>query len=231
MSRVDRLRTLIAVLQDGALHRAGDLAAQMNVSERTIYRDMATLAASGFPVAGTPGAGYRTQDQGTRLTLSLSRAELEALHLGIAVVEGAADAGLSAAALALGSKLDAALDTVAAPESWDLATYPFADAARGLAHMAPLRAAISGRQKLRLSVAGTGTLTVRPLALSHWGRVWTLTVWCETTHTFRDVRIDVIETVSALPELFLDEPGKRLSDRPTNPTAQVRPDPVPDASA
>ena len=84
--------------------------------------------------------------------------------------------------------------------------------------MATLRAAIRGRQKLELtSRAPDGTLTrrtARPLRLDHWGRVWALTIWCERDSAFRDLRVDLIESARALPELFTDEPGKRLEDRP-----------------
>lgn len=58
MRRDDRLMALIAQLKDGGLHKAVDLAADLGVSVRTIWRDMADLAASGVPVAGERGLGY-----------------------------------------------------------------------------------------------------------------------------------------------------------------------------
>lgn len=58
MRRDDRLMALIARLKDGGLHKAVDLAADLGVSVRTIWRDMADLAASGVPVAGERGLGY-----------------------------------------------------------------------------------------------------------------------------------------------------------------------------
>lgn len=58
MRRDERLMGLIARLKDGGLHRAADLARDTGVSERTIWRDMADLAASGVPVAGGRGLGY-----------------------------------------------------------------------------------------------------------------------------------------------------------------------------
>jgi len=85
-----------------------------------------------------------------------------------------------------------------------------------------LRSAIKTRQKLRLSYRRTDnsltTRTVRPLHMEYWGRVWTLTAWCEVRSDFRVFRIDLIETVAPLPELFVDEPGKTLADySPTLP--------------
>ena len=85
-----------------------------------------------------------------------------------------------------------------------------------MSHIPTLRAAIGGRQKLRLTYTGTdgtvSTRTVRPLRLDYHGRVWTLATWCEQADGFRSFRLDLIDSVEALPELFVDEPGKRLED-------------------
>ncbi|WP_282027371.1 helix-turn-helix transcriptional regulator [Ruegeria faecimaris] len=218
MRRTDRLFDIIQILRDGKLHRAQDIADRLEVSVRTIYRDMDTLAASGVPVEGERGVGYMVREQITLPPLNLTPAELEALNLGMAIVAEAADPDLKTAAESLAEKIDAVLPTqvIAEADSWKFAVYPFADAARGLAHMAPIRAAIKSRQKLRLSYRrNDGVLTertIRPLHMEYWGRVWTLTSWCELRDGFRVFRIDLIETVLPLPEIFADEPGKRLSD-------------------
>ncbi len=218
MRRSDRLFDIIQILRDGKLHRAQDIADRLEVSVRTIYRDMDTLVASGVPVEGERGVGYMVREQITLPPLNLTPAELEALNLGMAIVAEAADPDLKSAAESLADKIDAVLPTqvVAEADSWKFAVYPFADAARGLAHMAPIRAAIKSRQKLRLSYRRIdGVLTdrvIRPLHMEYWGRVWTLTAWCELRDGFRVFRIDLIEAVTPMPEIFPDEPGKRLSD-------------------
>ena len=48
--------------------------------------------------------------------------------------------------------------------------------------------------------------------MEYWGRVWTLTAWCDMRDAFRVFRVDLIQTATALPELFDDEPGKRIED-------------------
>lgn len=218
MRRTDRLFEIIQILRDGKLHRAQDIAAQLEVSTRTIYRDMDTLVASGVPVEGERGVGYLVREQITLPPLTLTPAELEALNLGMAIVAEAADADLKAAAQSLAAKVDAVLPTevIAEADAWKFAVYPFADVARGFAHMPTLRAAIKSRQKLALRYRRLdGTLTdrtIRPLHMEYWGRIWTLTAWCETRGDFRVFRVDLIEEVRALPELFLDEPGKTLAD-------------------
>ncbi len=218
MRRTDRLFEIIQILRDGGLHRAQDIADRLEVSVRTVYRDMDTLVASGVPVEGERGLGYMVREQITLPPVNLTSEELEALNLGMAIVAEAADPDLRNAALSLAEKIDAVLptQTVAEADAWKFAVYPFADAARGFSHMATLRAAIKARQKLSLQYRRIdGTLTqriIRPLHMEYWGRVWTLTAWCDTRAAFRVFRVDLIEDATALPELFVDEPGKTLAD-------------------
>jgi predicted DNA-binding transcriptional regulator YafY len=74
-----------------------------------------------------------------------------------------------------------------------------------------IRQALRGRQKLALTLDGTGR-TVRPLKLDYWGRLWTCVVWCETSGAFAEIRVDQITDLRLLPGLFVDEVGKRLRD-------------------
>lgn len=216
MARTNRLLDLIGLLRDGRLHRAEDLAHRLGVTPRTIYRDMDTLIASGVPIAGTRGLGYVATAFMTLPPLNLTLSELEALQLGLAVVAQAGGGELRTSAATLAAKLDAVLPDRrdGAAHGMGLAVHAFAEAARGFRHMAPLREAIRARQKLRLSMP-LGELrvrVVRPLRLDYWGRVWTLTAWCETIQAFVDLRVDLVEEVIALPQLFVDEPGRTLAD-------------------
>lgn len=219
MSRSDRLFKITQLLRSGTHHRAQDLAAQLGVSDRTLYRDMDTLRSSGFPVSGTPGTGYHLTEDIQIPPLNLSNTELEALNLGLAVVAQAADPTLKQAALSLAEKLDAAAPQTPPPSSDPgfFAPSPFSDSTRTLSHMPLVRGAIAARQKLRITYSDpTGavtTRTLRPLKLEYWGRVWVLAAWCERRLDFRSFRLDHIDTAEALPELFQDEPGKTLSAR------------------
>lgn len=215
MSRPDRLFVLLQHLRDGKLHRAEDLAARLRVSQRTLYRYMDRLVASGVPVVGQRGVGYRLRNEIALPPLTLTPDELEALQLGIAIVAETPDPALKASALSLAARLDTALPAEPLPPdaAWKKEFAQSRSSARGFSHMPALRNAIAGRQKLRLTVQGQ-SCTVRPLKLDHVGRVWTLAVWCEDVSGFRDIRVDLIENVTPLPELFVDKPGKRLRDRP-----------------
>lgn len=211
MRRADRLMSLVQILRDGALHRAGDLAAAVDVSLRTIYRDMETLAASGVPIEGERGVGYHVTAAITLPPLNLTMTELEALHLGLLAVGSGQDRELAAAAQSLTRKIDAVLpeDRNRAPATVGFAVYPFADAAKGFQHLPQIRQALRTRQKLSVTHKGTDR-TVRPLQLDYWGRLWTCVVWCETRRGFDDIRVDEITALRVLPSLFVDEPEKSL---------------------
>lgn len=214
MRRSDRLFDLIQILRDGRLHRAQDIAEKLAVSLRTVYRDMDTLIASGVPIEGARGFGYMATAAITLPPLNLSLTELEALHLGLAFVAETGDAELQKSALTLSAKIDAGLpeDRRTAPAGFGFAVYPFSEAARAFAHMPALRAAVRARQKLALTLRDGAVTIVRPLQLDYWGRVWTVTVWCETANDFRVLRVDKIDRLKVLPQLFIDESGKALSD-------------------
>lgn len=218
MRRTDRLFELIQILRDGRLHRGRDLAERLEVSLRTLYRDMDTLIASGIPVEGERGLGYMMTAPITLPPLNLTLTELEALHLGLAVVTKAADPELQRAAKTLSEKVDAVLpeDRAAPATGWGFAVYPFAEAARGFVHMAPLRAAIRSRRKIDITYAAPdGAETrrrLRPLQMEYWGRVWTLTSWCELRQDFRVFRVDRIRTLDVSFDTFPEEPGKTLAD-------------------
>ncbi len=218
MARSDRLFDIIQILRDGKLHRAQDIAERLEVSTRTIWRDMDTLVASGIPVRGERGMGYMITEAISLPPLNLTAAELEALNLGLAVVAQAADESLRKAAGSLADKIDAVLPetTVAEADAWKFAVYPFADATRNLTHMPLLRSAIKARQKVRITYTSRdGAVTgrvIRPLHMEYWGKVWTVTAWCELRDGFRVFRLDLMDSAEALPALFTDEPGKRIED-------------------
>ncbi len=218
MRRTDRLFELIQILRDGRLHRGADMAEQLGVSLRTLYRDMDTLVASGIPVEGERGLGYMMTAPITLPPLNLTLTELEALHLGLAVVSKAADEELKAAAASLSDKVDAVLpeDRAAPASGWGFAVYPFAEAARGFVHMAPLRAAIRSRRKVEITYSAPDApetrRTIRPLQMEYWGRVWTVTTWCELRNDFRVFRVDRIQMLDVSFDTFEEEPGKTLGD-------------------
>ncbi|MDX8350828.1 YafY family protein [Cognatiyoonia sp. IB215182] len=216
MRRSDRLSEIIEIVQDGRLHLARDIAEKLEVSVRTIYRDFDTLVASGVPIDGERGVGYMLREPVFLPPMNLSLTELEALHLGMAIVSEAADTELQRAAAALTKKIDkVATAKGTAPKSWGFGVYPFAQAKIGFEHMPCIRTAIRNSEKLEISYRSlnnkTSTRIVWPLQNAYWGRVWTLTCWCEKRNDFRSFRIDCVTYCHRSGTHFDDEDGKLFS--------------------
>jgi predicted DNA-binding transcriptional regulator YafY len=168
MRRSDRLFDLIQILRDGRLHRATDLADRMEVSVRTVWRDMATLMASGLPVEGERGVGYILRAPFMLPPLVLSALEVEALRQGLRQVADGPDATLARAARALAAKI-ATVTTASADGDDDLFVLPDEMTARAVPHVPLIRQAIRDNAALLItSVDPAGAETqwlIRPEAL------------------------------------------------------------------
>ncbi len=215
MKRTDRLFDLIQVLRDGRLHRAVELAGRLQVSVRTIWRDMATLMASGMPVEGERGVGYILRAPITLPPMMLSASEIEALRLGVRLVAEGADPTLARAARVLASKIASVTPAPSEAED-DLFVLTRRETVRASAHLPMIRKAIKAQERLTITyIDPRGAEThrdIRPLQLSFGGRVWTLGAYCEARRDFRDFRIDRILAIAPTDEVFPKEIGRMLAD-------------------
>ena len=214
MRRTDRLFDLIQILRDGRLHRASDMAQRLGVSVRTIWRDVATLAASGLPVEGERGVGYLLRAPITLPPMILNAAELEVLRLGIRLVAEGQDRGLARAARGLATKIAAVTPQPTALEPDDLHHFPGQKAANAPAHLPIIRAAIRARERLTITYIEPNRreshLDVQPLQLALSGKLRTLTAFCEGRKDFRSFRVDRIIAVTRTGELFPNDPARGL---------------------
>ncbi len=223
MRRADRLFDIVQLMRRNRLVRAQDLAAELEVSERTIYRDIAALIGSGVPIEGEAGVGYVLRGGFDLPPLMFTGEEIEALVLGARIVEGWADAGLGHAA----GRALAKIETVLPEHLRSYMTGVPVNAPRD--HWAEpveidireLRRAIRDGRKLAFtyhSLRGERTeRTVRPLLLSFYGAVWNVTTWCELRADFRTFRLDRVQDALFLDEFFLPEPGQTLADLMARP--------------
>ncbi len=216
MRRTDRLFDLIQILRDGRLHRGAEMAGRLEVSVRTIWRDMATLMASGLPVEGERGVGYILRAPITLPPMILTAAELEALRLGVRLVAEGADAGLARAARGLAAKIAAVTPQPTLAEADDLFAFPGKAAARASPHLPILRRAIRAGQRLTITYidpkGAESHRDIRPLQLEFWGRVRTLAAFCEARLAFRSFRVDRIVAVAETGEVWPVEAGRGLAD-------------------
>lgn len=109
MRRGDRLFQLLLELGRGRVRTARQLGERLGVSERTVYRDIADLAAQGTPVEGAAGVGYSLRAGYQVPPMMFEREELEALALGAAWVSAYGDDDLRHAADRVLNKIDAVL--------------------------------------------------------------------------------------------------------------------------
>jgi predicted DNA-binding transcriptional regulator YafY len=216
--RADRLFEIIQQMRRKAPVRARDLSESLEVSERTIYRDIQDLIASGVPIEGEAGVGYVLKAGFDLPPLMFKEQEIEALVLGARIVESWADAELAEAASDVIAKIEAVI-----PDR--LRGYMANTALLAPAHhymepitfdLARLRQALRAALKVRFryrDIAGAETeRTVRPLSLAYFGPVWLLAAWCELRTDFRTFRLDRIDGFTVLNERFRSEPGKTLHD-------------------
>ncbi len=217
MRRADRLFRLLQRLRRGRVLTAARLARELEVSLRTVYRDIADLAAAGVPIEGEAGVGYRLQ--GFDLPpLMFDREEIEAMVLGARVVEAWGDERLAAAAAEALGKIEAVLPR---GRSHLLAETPLYVPVAGVRPgrrlpLSTFRVAVRERRRTVLLYRDLGGAEterpVRPLALTFFPPVWLLVAWCELRRDFRNFRLDRVLAAEVTAEVFPVEAGKTLAD-------------------
>lgn len=218
MRRADRLFQIVLLLGRGRAVTARALAEKLEVSERTIYRDMADLMASGLPVDGEAGVGYLLRPGARLPPLMFDAEELAALALGSRMVRGWADRALGAAAERALFKIESVLPETARRhlEHQALLVPDFHVPPALVATLATLRDALNAQRKLRFDYTradGVGSSrVVWPLCLIFWGNGWTLGAWCELRGNFRTFRFDRMAALEVLEERFTPVAGKTLND-------------------
>jgi predicted DNA-binding transcriptional regulator YafY len=218
MRRADRLFQIIQLLRRRNVATAGWLAGELEVSERTVYRDIRDLMLSGVPIEGEAGVGYILRRGFDLPPLMFTDAEIEAMVLGARVVTSWGDAGLAKAAADALARVESVLpDRLKARLTGTPLFAPgFHVPQQVAASLTQVRGAIDARRKLRMSYTGADGAsterTVRPLGLFFWGTTWSFAGWCELRTDFRSFRLDRIGHLDVLPERFQDEAGRTLDD-------------------
>lgn len=218
MRRADRLFEIIQWLRSRNVTTAQWLAEKLEVSERTIYRDIRDLMSSGVPIEGEAGVGYALRRGFDLPPLMFNRDELAALNLGAQIVRSWADPQLAAAAERVLSKVEVILPDELKHKIQNTRMYsPMVRLNPEVARvLAILRMAIDQQDKVhfdyRREDGEYSERTVWPLGLFFWGNVWTLAAWCELRESFRNFRLDRMTAVQQLAELYPTMQGRTLND-------------------
>lgn len=216
MRRADRLFRIVQFLRVGRLTTARRLAEKLQVSERTIYRDVRDLQLSGMPIEGEAGVGYLLRQDFDIPPLMFTRTEIEALVLGARMV-------LAWGGTEQGEAANQALNKIEAVLPPDLRekidqTLLFAPTLGVRPELKRsidlLNAAASDRKFVEFLYkredGQESRRRVRPLGLYFWGGVWTLAAWCEMRKAFRNFRVDRMQEVVVTGKQFVADPKKSL---------------------
>jgi predicted DNA-binding transcriptional regulator YafY len=218
MRRADRLFRIVQFLRLGRLLTAQKLAEKLQVSQRTIYRDVQDLQLSGMPIQGEAGVGYTLRRDFDLPPLMFTRSELTALVLGARLVRAWGGAENVIAATQALQRIEAALPVEMRNELDSILLYaPGYKMKQYLRErLDTLHAACLTRQVITFAYVREdgerSNRSVRPLALAFWSGVWTLASWCEMRKDFRDFRIDRIDELVVLERTFVPEKGQTLED-------------------
>jgi len=217
MRRADRLFRMVQILRRDRYTNSRKLAEELEISVRSVYRDIQDLVRSGVPIEGEAGVGYRIAPRFELPPLTLGFEEVEALVMGARMVSAWADPSLKAASASLLAKVEAVLpEGRAGLGRLPLMVPDFYVPKSMAAHLGELRKSIRERRKLSLRyTGGDGNATeriIRPLGLAFWGDRWSLTAWCELRDEFRTFRPDRIQSLEILDQTFESEPGRSLED-------------------
>lgn len=214
MSRTSRLFELIGILRARRIPvTALDLANQLGMSERSIYRDIETLRSLGAPIDGQAGIGFLLRAGFFLPEFAFSADEMDAIMLGLNWVQQRADPDLvRGSQSALAKILSAGNAATPSEDASGLITAAPSSDVVDPPHAASLRAAIRRQHKVAVSYedarGSPSDRTIWPLAIVYFDGVRVLAAWCEERSAFRHFRIDRLQVRAILEERY---PGRRQS--------------------
>ncbi|HXB19744.1 MAG TPA: HTH domain-containing protein [Candidatus Solibacter sp.] len=109
MRSMNRLFSIVLLLRRGKVITARQIASDLEVSQRTVYRDLKNLMEQGIPIEGEPGVGYSLRKEFYLPPLMFTDSELKALAAGAQMIHGAGDSAMAKAANYALAKIEASL--------------------------------------------------------------------------------------------------------------------------
>ncbi|MBF9196690.1 helix-turn-helix transcriptional regulator [Microvirga terrestris] len=216
MRKAARLFEIIQILRLArAPVTAARIAEQLEVTARSVYRDIAALQGMRVPIEGGRGIGYVLRPGFELPPLMFAVEEIEAMVLGLALLERTGDTGLKAAARHASRKIASAVPAplrtsleANALHAWGTIT----PAPEGI-DLSLVRDAIRQERKLDVTYRDeqgrTTRRTIRPFALIYYSEAATIVAWCELREAIRHFRTDRIEGSEVRDDRFPGE-GEHL---------------------
>jgi predicted DNA-binding transcriptional regulator YafY len=215
MRKADRLFEIIQILRRSRKPvTADDMAAELETSKRSVYRDVAALLAQRVPIRGEAGVGYVLERGLDMPPLMLTSDEVEAAVLGAQWVMSRGDPQLAKAAQDLMAKIEASVPerlrpyieepAARVPQGWRPPQNDAVDLAR-------IRASIHAGRKVALDYRDAeGRATRRviwPILLGYFETTRLICAWCETRKDFRSFRADRVVAAEFLAERYPERPA------------------------
>jgi predicted DNA-binding transcriptional regulator YafY len=214
MRRADRLFQIIQILRRSrGPVTAAALAAELETSKRSVYRDIASLIGQRVPVRGEAGLGYVLEGGFDLPPLMLTTDEVEAAVLGAQWVEGHGDPLLARAARDLMAKIAAAVPETLRPLILDAGarTQPGSNIPPDRIDVAQTRAWIRSGRKIALVYRDVDSREtsriVWPVVVGYLEASRMLIGWCELRRDFRNFRADRIVRADFLDERYPARPA------------------------
>jgi predicted DNA-binding transcriptional regulator YafY len=211
MRRADRLLKVIQILRRHRRPVRGQMMAEeLEVSLRTLYRDIADLITDGVPIRGEAGVGYVLGEGYDLPPLMFNADELESVMLGLRWVMRRGDQALVRAAQDAVAKVGAVLPKELKPVLFDAALIvpPNWRGVVDKIDVAELRRAVREQRKVKITYADEqGTLTERviwPIAISYYEAQRLVVGWCELRTDFRSFRADRMLAAEALADRYVE---------------------------
>ena len=218
MRRADRLFQITQILRNKRLVTAKQLAERLEVSERTIYRDVQDLSLSGVPIESEAGVGYMLRHSLDIPPIMFDADELEAMILGVKMITAWSGNELAKSAHSALDKIEAVLPSELKKhlETSKLFVPTFAIPNKHKDNFETLRQAINRKKVINIDYhklnGEKSSRELCPLGLYYWGKVWTLVAWCQLRQAFRAFRVDrilkIITSDTPIPEVE----GQSLDD-------------------
>lgn len=210
MRKAERLFQLVNILRSRrSVITARQIADLLEVSERTVYRDIQALSLSGIPIEGEAGVGYRIRPGFDLPPIMFELDELEALRFGVRMVQAWAGKSLGQSATRALEKIQAALpDTMHRDFEFYSEPLVVSDTRREqfCQYSDEVHASIRGKQKLEIAYRDESNQPTQriiwPMGLVYWGSTWTIVAWCELRDDYRMFRLDRIQALTVLESHF-----------------------------
>jgi predicted DNA-binding transcriptional regulator YafY len=210
MRKAERLFQILTLLRGRrTVMTATQLAEILEVSERTIYRDIQAMSLSGIPIESETGIGYRLKASFSVPPIMFEVAEIEALLLGVRMVESWSNNHMATAASSALAKIHSVLPDKLHEQSVQQAEWiivPKFSSPKLNDVNERISTAVKQQQVIHIDYqdehANVTERLIWPLGLIYWGKTWTVVAWCTKRDDYRLFRLDRIQNITALDQHF-----------------------------